>query len=60
MGVERVTVTLEGVDADGVETTGRVAGFRGHARGARVTFTPQVAIEKWSGRWSCCWSCLDL
>ena len=45
-GVERVTVTLYGVDAEGSEATGRVAGFRGHVRGARVTFTPEIAIVK--------------
>ena len=45
-GVERVTVTLDGVDAEGAEATGRVAGFQGHVRGTRVTFTPEVAIVK--------------
>ena len=45
-GVEQVTVSLDGVAAEGPEATGEVAAFEGHMRGGRVTFTPRVPIIK--------------
>ena len=45
-GVEEVTVSLEGIAAEGREAAGEVAGFRGRLSERSVTFVPQRPIVK--------------